>query len=351
MSQHELSINWMDIKNLLMSSNEFRAYPNVMYLLDFFRKNLPKIQSTQPAVKKRMLFIPATNGGTISALAVLIALVWGHHVVVRIPRGGLDTDTEFVLERLVTLVECLELLNHQQYLEMLEDRDQSVFDLVMAWGNDQSKAMILSGLEAKYDKFVYFGSGISSSMIFVDEISARQMYPMAQDIARDILLFNQGGCTSTRQIFFVGSRYRARALMVCIKEVVDGEVFRKDLLSFQQGTASLFDIVVACCEGSDDNVFTFPLYEQIKFIKRDSKCVSKEFLETLKGGFVVYSFSSSYEKLTDSLRDNRVRFHTLTTNRACNCIGQLIADRQVPLGQTNSLDLNWGGKNLLELLA
>ena len=226
MSQREISIHWMEIKNLLMSSNEFRAYPNVIYLLNFFRKNLSKIQSTQPPVKKRMLFIPATNGGTISALAVLIALVWGYHVVVRIPRGGLDTDTEFVLERLVTLVECLMLVDHQQYLEILGDGDQSVFDLVMAWGNDQSKDVILRGLEAKYDKFVYFGSGISSSIIFVDEISARQMYPMAQDLARDILLFNQGGCTSTRQIIFVGSSSRARALMVCNKEVADGEGFR-----------------------------------------------------------------------------------------------------------------------------
>jgi len=150
---------------------------------------------------KKNLFIPASNGGSIAALAILFSLAQGHLTFVREPTNGFGPEMDILLnlfEDVSIFKERLKIINAKKFNDTIKNKK---FSLLLAWGSNKTKKDIEEIAENTSSKLFYFGTQISLSIIDLDELylfDDSKKRRIIDGYISDILTFDQNGCTNTK---------------------------------------------------------------------------------------------------------------------------------------------------------
>jgi len=150
---------------------------------------------------KKNLFIPASNGGSIAALAILFSLSQGHLTFVREPTNGFGPEMDILLnlfEDVSIFKERLKIINAKKFNDTIKNKK---FSLLLAWGSNKTKKDIEEIAENTSSKLFYFGTQISLSIIDLDELylfDDSKKRRIIDGYISDILTFDQNGCTNTK---------------------------------------------------------------------------------------------------------------------------------------------------------
>jgi len=181
-----------------------RDIPEIFLFISYLRslEEEGKINFKQKNNKnKKNLFIPASNGGSIAALAILFSLAQGHLTFVREPTNGFGPEMDILLnlfEDVSIFKERLKIINAKKFNDTIKNKK---FSLLLAWGSNKTKKDIEEIAENTSSKLFYFGTQISLSIIDLDELylfDDSKKRRIIDGYISDILTFDQNGCTNTK---------------------------------------------------------------------------------------------------------------------------------------------------------
>jgi len=181
-----------------------RDIPEIFLFISYLRslEEEGKINFKQKNNKnKKNLFIPASNGGSIAALAILFSLSQGHLTFVREPTNGFGPEMDILLnlfEDVSIFKERLKIINAKKFNDTIKNKK---FSLLLAWGSNKTKKDIEEIAENTSSKLFYFGTQISLSIIDLDELylfDDSKKRRIIDGYISDILTFDQNGCTNTK---------------------------------------------------------------------------------------------------------------------------------------------------------
>jgi hypothetical protein len=369
----DVVINFLtDISKILLSSPEYKKYPDVVTLGFWLRKaHLMEMKSTYFVVNDRSLrlarglvfHITPSNIETMFAYSLFVSLLMGNKNIVRI--SSRDSRTISIL-----LEEFSKLLNTDKY-KMLKkyiaiiryDHDDSVTqyfsslcDVRVIWGGNETINKIRSipvnphACEIVFpDRFSY---AVINSAAFIKKEDKKELVRRSYT---DIFSFDQNACSSLKLFVWVGNNKentRARQLFWSLFTDLIKEVnpeFSQDYAIKKLNSsylASAGSESGTSIEKTASNVFNRLFFTSLKDINRDLHCgrglifeCSVKKLESLSG------FIRTRDQTMAVLGFDKDDIARLLENSPASGIY-----RVVPLGKTLDFSVLWDGYNLFSEL-
>ena len=352
-----LSVSEILDKNLKSKFPNLREIPEIIFFINYLR-SLEKekiIDFSQPSIqKKKSLFIPASNGGSISALAILFSLASGIKTVVREPRKGFGIEMNILLDlfkEVELFKERLIIVDASHFKKIINNEK---FSFLLAWGSNSTKPEIEKIAKKTSSSLYFFGSQVSLSIVDIDEMNslneAKKRRVIDSYIA-DILTFDQSGCTNSKFSIFITKNTSGVKNFTNDVNIFAEKSRHEETLSIQEKSGFLIKSY-----GLSNPSFmkkTFSLSERIWFIKLE-KTYEDLFddLDQIRSGVVIYKIADSTPSAVKMLENlpnfGRITFYSseisyLTKEHEFD---KKLEDKLLNIGYSNSLSFVWDGIDL-----
>lgn len=334
-----------------------RVDPEIWYFGNFLKTNGHKFDGdSRLGLNKRVLFIPATNGGTISILFLVAAMEHGLDCYLRQPRRGLDAVTE----RLLNIVVDFYSSTKRRVSIISDDEIHSLppVNLTFAWGSDSTRIQVLKTAKSLGSELVFFGSRISASVLCLNTFE-RMGEPSRSlgALSTDILTFDQCACTSVKFLTLIGNYDQSEKFLNQVNEYAGG----KQLYSAQrlQRRWSVVDL-----KGLND-CFNSGSVRDLDLMKATNTVptgpitwivVQAHLLDRCFDRFHLSRFGNVYVSVVPAPNndvislDARLHFQTVSCLVPDGVKINAKYSRLVQLGLSNSLSWIWEGYDLTKML-
>ena len=355
-------------KKLLLSLSEFicqstdpRESAEIYFFGVFLRQSVDLFVPKTPVVKKNILFISATNSGSIAVLAILVSVLFGHETYVRKPSRGFGKEIDTLLSLVIDsrlFVNPIRIVEHQEaFISGIE------YDICLAWGSSSTLTKIQQNYNAHFKKFVSFGSRVAILVLDLKYLEvAKNSDLMCNSIITDILLFNQNACTSTKHVCFINVSSSDQNEVSSFFSRLEGiakksshsylDSLQTRLSNYFKASPIVLDSLTPCFKPHHRL-----WWSKISEIHKDTF----EWLNSVSSGILTYSIHENLndfrEFYTNSYLKGRITHCGLDKEYLDMIDSRLNGDFDrstedlVPIGFSNSLSLKWDGIDLLETLS
>jgi len=346
-----------DIKSNIEKTYSVKDHPELYgfsnYIHNLDRREIIKYEESSK--DKSYLFIPAANGGSIAALAILICILSGNNVCIRIPRRGLGIEMKSLIDIFLLQEELskkITILTSDEFQKII-DSGKKNFEKLLAWGSYSTKPIIQDIAKKISVDMIYFGSNSTSCIFDIDLFNQQNKAKKAMlvdSLISDILTFDQNGCTSCKYIYFKSiNKLEMSNFLREINKTASNSRHVKTL-SLQSKMSVFF-------QSSINKILTLG---EKKFISKDriwfvnfSQLNSNSNIDfdKLSSGIVGYTLLDDVEII------RKIDFSSIKLiTQFCQLpLENLIPDlnknniKIKPVGQANSLDFVWDGVDLISL--
>jgi len=335
-----------------------REFPEIFAFFDYV-KHLEKLSILKFNLEDKNtnnIFIPASNGGSIAALAILFSLSKSHNCFVRIPSNGLGQEMEIilrVLKRINLFNKKIFIISNIEFTSLIQSK--KAFQKIFAWGANETKSKIEAITKNLSAELIYFGSQIGLSIIDLNEFFGEKQVKQRRildNFTSDILTFDQGGCTNTKFVIFLSKD--SKKTKIFLDHV--NSIARKSRF---ESTISLQEKCGLLINASDflNQLYTtkmFSLADRIWFFRLNQSYPNLfSNLDQFKGGIVGFNEITSLNQLETNLSQlpnfGRITFSSSNIkdymsnlkifDRACHA-------KFLNIGSTNTLNYFWDGIDL-----
>ena len=359
-----------ELRQIAQQRTTYRQQPEIFLFFDYVarleRQNLLFLSDKK--TDECVVFIPPANGGTVAALALLIAVARGINCFVRVPRRGFSNE----LQVLFAIFDEVSQIGNKINQDSTDNchavcvQNKRKISKVVAWGSDKTRPKIEILAHSLESELIYFGTQIGISILDVDrffDFDGKKRQRLREAFLSDLLTFDQNGCTNTRALLVksVNRKKFERFTNEIIEESAISS--KKAAVSPQARLARVFSLAGLNNRGLKK--FRFSLTERVGFLEiTEFYDELNSDLEKLTSGILPFIFFRSGEELKELLTKihpkGRVAYLKVRDRNWIDDQLEEIAsiteaeDKRLTLcqiGRSNDLDYNWGGVNLLRLFS
>lgn len=358
-------------KNILQNK-DFNRIPALTALAFWLRKsNIEKIIKenqglfTAPNIKilplGKVLHICPSNVDTIFVYSLMISLLAGNKNILRVSSKTQPAFLDFLFETINSLCKQNEFNVFSNYINIVSyphSTEISTFlsksvDGRIIWGGDNTAALFKSLTTNPRCRDIIFADRISFSVIkcstFLSATSETQK-ETARKFYNDSYTFDQKGCSSPQQVFFVGTKHEyEKAVSDFFNSVDEIAKAQYDYDEASLGTMKFNELVNETLESGTQKILHQTAYTYT------IEATENQLKHTCGGGYFYSVNIHSLNNLTELLNTKiqTVSYFGLNENDL-ETIAQIAKgrgiDRIVPIGKALDFDYVWDGYNLLNAL-
>jgi len=344
-------------KNLKSEFPNPREIPEIFLFTNYLR-SLEKekiIDFSQLSIKKKKsLFIPASNGGSIAALAILFSLASGIKTIVREPRRGFGVEMNILLDvfkKVELFKERLVIVDSNQFKNIINNEK---FSFLLAWGANKTRLDIEEIAKETFAKLYFFGSQVSLSIIDIDEMKSlneSKRRRIIDSYIADTLTFDQSGCTNSKLSIFIAKKNSSIKNFINNVNIFAEKSRHAETLSIQEKSGYL--IKSYGLSNPDFMKKNFSLSDRIWFIKLEKTYADLfDDLDQIRSGVVIYKVTDntlSAIRMLDKLPNfGRITFYSSEVSDLIKDLkfDKKLKDKLLNIGFSNSLNFVWDGVDL-----
>ena len=344
-----------NIREILKNNFNARENPEIFAFgnyLDYLSRNGLILDSDMIQIKN-YIFIPASNGGSIAALVILLSIFSGNTAYLRIPRRGLGDEMQNLIDVFLEVKQIrksLKIYSANEF-EHLITKKNVTFKKIIAWGSNKTKKILISMSNSLKSELIYFGSNINATLFDIDlyhELNGSRQKIILDSLISDILTFDQNGCTSTKFIFFKTRDYKKVNSFIKILNQKAYKSRFQNTFSLQAKMSIFFQAdLVHLAEFSRVN---FSIEDRIWFVNFQelSKKITPvlDFFKSGIVGYMVLDDNTKNDHLMNLSIFNKISvIDKKSTKKSLTSIS--VSDLNIiNLGQSNALDYIWDNTDI-----
>ena len=359
-----------DFSKKILSDPSFKRFPEVISLAFWMRKSHIKKLASQlyERNKTRLVtsrgialhFAPA-NVDTIFIYSLFISLLIGNKNIVRVSKNKSEQQLLIVSainsilnnEKYITLRAYIVILNYP-HNDHISAELSSICDIRIIWGGDETVKKISNFPLPPKAIDIKFANKYSFALIGASEVmqsSNEKLKTLAKNFVNDSYWFGQMGCSSPRNVYWIGSKNDIEHAQRTFWREVSNQV---DDFPHSLTDADFINKYVSQCDfaatnhiknSSNSNMLT------ARIVNGSSNLFGQQ-TEHCGGGLFFEDSLGSLEELGQIIDRNT---QTITyagvkkeSTRSAMSGWSTLPDRVVPFGEALNFDLVWDGYDLLE---
>lgn len=362
-----------DLSKAILKNNSINRFPEIVALAFWLREsNMKQIKEENLALfesKKykvlplgKVFHICPTNVDTMFIYSMVLSLLMGNKNLLRIS-SRMEAPHIFELFKIINvLLEQNKYDVLKNYINIVQyDRDDKINEYFslnvnarIIWGGDQTVKSFREINTATKSRDIMFPDRISTLMINAQsllKLDDKQVSKFSHDFFADAYTFDQLGCSSPQEVFFVGNEEDTKAA---------NDVFTNQVTSiisdmFNGDTASIASLKLnhLMLDAIDKNIINKRGNNIMTVVELDSSQQNNLFHSCGGGLFYIKNIKNiedfktfvtpKVQTLTYWGFSDLTDFETLETTAGI--------DRIVPLGKSLEFNYIWDGYNLIEQLS